>query len=90
MATSPNETVSEPIERGAAMCPLCSSGILSPVTCESLRKALFCRKYIMPPVPGPVQTRRHVESVKSVGSAASSSSQVSGIDTGAPGTPRGE
>ncbi len=38
IATSPNETVSEPMERGAAMCECL---LCSPVTSESVCKALF-------------------------------------------------
>src|SRR4029078_4917744 len=67
IATSPKETVSEPMERGAAIKTLKCVGLkpdlqeaalerrlsfrgCSPVTSESVCKALFLREPILPPV----------------------------------------
>src|SRR5688572_15359424 len=61
MATSPNEIVRLPIERGAAiLLSFFCSVPFSPDTCESLRKALFPLKDIMPAVAGSVQAVRPV------------------------------
>src|SRR5262245_40932092 len=56
IATSPNEIVSEPIERGAAMSSASFhlGGLLEPDAAKGLRQALLFRNDIMPSVAGAV------------------------------------
>src|SRR5581483_881318 len=86
--TSPKEIVSEPTERAAMLPP-----VLRPVPYFMLRAdSRLCLRLRASRQRSPVSTSRcaALESLKSSGCAVASSSQVNGIETGAPGTPLGE
>src|SRR5688572_7156435 len=87
IATSPNETVSEPMERGAAIE---SAYYVRPLRPKASARLCFDESASCHRSPAFSKRAGTLLMVKSVGSAASSSSQVSGIETVAPGDPHGE